>query len=93
MHAKTIGIWSCNSMYKNCSSLTKAPALTTENIAEGCYYGMFAGCTSLEEAPTLPIKVLAPSCYWEMFKDCSSLRFVPILPAETLCLCFQVVQI
>ena len=36
-------------MFNGCDSLTKAPELPAETLAEYCYSDMFSGCESLEE--------------------------------------------
>ena len=71
-------------LFYECTSLTSAPALPAETLAEGCYYGMFYGCTSLTSAPALPAETLAEGCYSDMFYGCTSLTSAPALPAETL---------
>ena len=71
-------------LFYECTSLSSAPALPAETLAEGCYWGMFYGCTSLSSAPALPAKTLAVGCYTGMFEGCTSLTCAPALPAETL---------
>lgn len=71
-------------MFFNCTSLTKAPALPATVLVENCYRGMFSGCSSLIEAPALPATVLAEYCYGDMFSGCSSLTKAPALPATVL---------
>ena len=71
-------------MFKDCTSLTKAPALPATTLANDCYYDMFGGCTSLTKAPALPATTLAVSCYNGIFYNCSSLTEAPVLPATTL---------
>ena len=71
-------------LFKDCTSLTKAPVLPATTLASSCYYGMFSGCTSLTEAPVLPATTLASSCYYGMFLGCTSLTEAPVLPATTL---------
>lgn len=73
-----------NNMFRNCSSLTTAPALPATTLTNYCYIGMFQGCTSLTIAPELPATTLANSCYEVMFQNCSSLALAPELPATTL---------
>lgn len=72
------------SMFRGCSSLTKAPSLPATTLAQQCYWLMFVGCTSLIEAPELPATTLANSCYATMFDGCTSLVKAPELPATTL---------
>jgi hypothetical protein len=71
-------------MFKNCPSLTQAPALPATTLAEYCYNYMFYGCTSLTQAPELPATTLADSCYKSMFHGCTSLTQAPALPATSL---------
>ena len=71
-------------LFYECTSLTSAPALPAETLAEGCYLGMFSGCTSLTSAPLLPAETLAERCYREMFYGCTSLTSAPALDAKTL---------
>jgi hypothetical protein len=35
-------------MFKDCTSLTQAPKLSAETLAESCYAYMFSGCSSLK---------------------------------------------
>ena len=71
-------------MFKDCTSLVKAPELPATTLARSCYSQMFNGCTSLVEAPELQATTLAEYCYHQMFKDCTSLTTAPQLPATTL---------
>ena len=73
-----------NHLFKDCTSLTKAPVLPATTLERACYYWMFSGCTSLSEAPELPATTLAYQCYSNMFRDCTSLTKAPELPATTL---------
>ena len=78
------------SMFRDCTSLTQAPALPATTLATYCYHSMFLGCTSLTQAPDLPATTLASSCYRYMFRDCTSLTQTPALPATTLATnCYQ----
>ena len=71
-------------LFKDCTSLTKAPALPATTLATECYCVMFKGCTSLTKAPALPATTLANNCYQHMFYGCTSLTEAPALPATTL---------
>ena len=71
-------------LFRECTSLTAAPALPVTTLAEYCYNSMFSGCTSLTTAPELPATTLANCCYAGMFDGCSSLVQAPALPATTL---------
>ena len=71
-------------LFKDCTSLTKAPELPATTLANDCYSYMFSNCSSLIEAPALPATALASRCYLSMFSTCSSLTKAPALPATTL---------
>lgn len=64
----------CSSMFRNCTSLIKAPKLPNTNLSPDCYESMFYGCTSLEEAPVLPALEINDSCYDNMFNGCTKLK-------------------
>lgn len=66
-------------MFRECYSLTAAPALPAMDLAEGCYANMFQECTALNTAPVLPAAYMAPECYSEMFTDCEELNYVKCL--------------
>ena len=71
-------------LFKDCTSLTKAPRLPATTLALSCYRSMFDGCTSLTKAPALPATSLAETCYWRMFLGCTSLAEAPVLSATRL---------
>ena len=71
-------------MFAGCTSLTQAPVLPANTLADSCYLGMFADCTSLTQAPRLPATTLAEGCYYQMFANCTSLTQAPELPASEL---------
>ena len=68
-----------NHMFKNCTSLTTAPALPATTLATYCYSNMFDGCTSLTTAPELPSTTLVTYCYNYMFYGCTSLNYIKCL--------------
>ena len=72
-----------NSMFRDCTNLTTAPALPATTLSDHCYHYMFYGCTSLTTAPALPATTLAKYCYAAMFDGCA-LTTAPALPATTL---------
>ena len=72
------------SLFKGCTSLTKAPVLPATRLAYYCYEYMFSGCQSLTKAPVLPATRLYDHCYSSMFSGCQSLTEAPALPATTL---------
>ena len=80
----TVPSYAFFNLFRDCTGLTKAPALLATALAEGCYSGMFSGCTSLKKAPVLPATVLALTCYCDMFTGCTSLKKAPALPATEL---------
>ena len=61
------------SMFEDCTSLTKMPELPATTLANYCYHRMFAGCSSLTELPELPATTLSDYCYQHMFYNCTSL--------------------
>ena len=71
--AETLTSSCYDQMFRNCNSLTAAPALPAESLANYCYFGMFAGCSSLTTAPKLPATTLTTQCYYGMFQNCTSL--------------------
>lgn len=71
-------------LFRECTSLTKAPILPATTLANNCYGYMFYNCTSLTEAPELPATTLRDYCYCDMFERCTSLTKAPELPATTL---------
>ena len=73
-----------NYMFRNCTSLTVAPALPATELADWCYSGMFWGCTSLTVAPALPATTLYQYCYAHMFRDCTGITSASELPNATL---------
>lgn len=71
------------SLFYGCTSLTKAPVLSTTRLALGCYAYMFFRCTSLTKAPELPATTLINHCYMSMFSGCQSLKEVRIAATKT----------
>lgn len=80
----TVVNYAFSQLFKECTSLTKAPVLPATTLANGCYSNIFSGCTSLTKAPALPATTLAEDCYTRMFEGCASLTNAPELPATTL---------
>ena len=76
--------WAFFRLFKECTSLVKAPILPATTLAPSCYASMFYGCNSLKEAPSLPATVLTSGCYSNMFYGCTSLVNAPGLPATHL---------
>ena len=79
-------------MFRNCTSLTRAPVFRVEGTAYRCCYNMFRQCSNLIniEGIELPAQGLTEDCYRELFRDCSRLTAVPIFPAATLVTgCYQ----
>ena len=71
-------------MFRECTSLTQAPALPATTLKGYCYRGMFRDCTGLTQAPALPATTLNICCYQSMFEGCTGLTQAPALPATTL---------
>lgn len=71
------------SLFKGCTSLTKAPVLPATTLVEGCYDAMFVGCRFLKKAPELPATILVTMCYDQMFFGCSKLKEVRISATTT----------
>jgi hypothetical protein len=71
-------------MFYCCTSLTQAPELPANKLADYCYEKMFVACSNLEKAPELQATTLSPYCYNSMFVSCTSLEKAPELPATTL---------
>ena len=73
-------------MFTNCTSLTTAPELPAESLADNCYNEMFSGCTKLTNLPELPdyFQFLATGCFKGMFQYCTSLETAPELTAYQL---------
>lgn len=79
----TIGAYCFAWMFRNNTSLIKAPSLPATTLASNCYYNMFVNCTGLTKAPELPATTLASNCYHGMF-GVTGLTKAPSLPATTL---------
>ena len=80
----TVVSYAFRHLFRDCTSLTKAPVLPATTLADDCYEYMFRNCTSLTKAPALPAIPLYGSCYQYMFNGCTSLAEAPELPATTL---------
>ena len=88
----TVMTYSFYRLFKDCTSLAKAPVLPATTLAQSCYSNMFRGCTSLTKAPALPAtefikpdaSIEASNCYESMFWGCTSLTEAPELPATIL---------
>lgn len=77
-------------MFRECTSLTQAPALPATTLNGYCYRGMFRDCTGLTQAPALPATTLNISCYQSMFEGCTGLTQAPELPATMLAIdCYR----
>ena len=79
-------------MFRNCTSLTRAPKFRVEGTAYRCCYNMLRQCSNLEDVSgiELPAMTLSEDCYREMVRQCSKLKTMPILPAKTLAKsCYQ----
>ena len=68
-------------MFQGCTSLTTAPELPANTLADFCYYGMFKDCSSLTLAPALTAaNVMKSYCYACMFKKCTNITAPAALP-------------
>lgn len=74
-------------MFRNCTSLTRAPRFRVEVTAYRCCYNMFRQCSGLVDVSgiELPAMTLSVDCYRELFRACTNLKAAaPILPAPVL---------
>ena len=79
-------------MFRNCTSLTRAPQFRVEGTAYRCCYNMFRQCSNLVDVGSieLPAQTLSEDCYRELFRQCSKLTSAPVLPATKLVTtCYQ----
>lgn len=79
-------------MFRNCTSLTRAPQFRVETTAYRCCYNMFRDCKNLEDVSgiELPAMILSQDCYRELFRSCEKITTSPDLPALDLELgCYQ----
>ena len=79
------------SLFRDCTSLTKAPNLPATTLAVRCYEGMFRGCTYLTESPVLPAERLQrrweskPTyCYRSLFDGCTRLKKITCLATNDI---------
>ena len=61
-----------DSMFKNCTSLTTAPALPATTLARGCYVNMFDSCRRLNKVTTYAADISASNCLNNWLYDVSS---------------------
>lgn len=74
-------------MFRNCTSLTRAPKFRVEGTAYRCCYNMFRECTNLTDISgiELPALTLSQDCYRELLRKCTKLKgAAPKLPAPKL---------
>ena len=71
--AETLTTGCYQTMFQDCTNLTKAPKLPATTLESYCYYSMFYGCKLLTAAPELPATWLDVMCYAQMFSGCTSL--------------------
>ena len=69
-------------LFRNCSSLTTAPALPATTLNSSCYSTMFQSCKSMTDAPELPATTLSANCYYNMFYNCNHLSSVNVAFTE-----------
>ena len=65
-------------LFKDCTSLTKAPELPATKLTTFCYNGMFYNCSSLVKAPELPATYIYDYSYGAMFYNCTRLRGIHV---------------
>ena len=82
--ATTLGSYCYESMFYDCTSLTRVPTLPATEIPSYAYEYMFTGCTSLQKAPGLPATTISSYGYYYMFSGCTSLISAPTLPASSV---------
>ena len=77
---KEVSLRTFDSMFRNCTSLTKTAEIRDLNIGEEqCFKHMYRDCVSLTEAHDMKFNVLnIQSCYG-MFRNCTSLTRAPRL--------------
>lgn len=78
-------------LFRDCTSLTKAPNLPATTLSESCYEDMFRGCTYLTESPVLPAAYLQkyweskPTyCYRSLFEGCTRLKKITCLATNCI---------
>ena len=73
-------------MFRNCTSLTRAPQFRVVSTDVRCCYNMFRYCSVLADVSNvvLPAKTLSVDCYRELFRQCFKLKTIPVLPAPIL---------
>ena len=81
--ATTVAEESCEYMFQDCTSLTKAPELPATTLANSCYDSMFYGCKELTASPSLPATELKDKCYASMFLNCIKLETAGKILAES----------
>ena len=81
---KNYGYGEFSELFKDCSSLIKAPLLPVSSLTPFCYANMFRNCTNLRKTPKLSASVLGRYCYYQMFLGCTSLSNANITLASTL---------
>lgn len=73
-YSPTCGDWCYTNLFYGCTSLTKAPELTSLSLGARSYISMFKGCSKLIESPKLPAKTIGVRCYEGMFHGCTNLE-------------------
>lgn len=77
------------SLFRDCTSLTKAPILPATTLSASCYESTFRGCEYLTESPVLPAAYLQkyweskPTyCYRSLFDGCLRLKKITCLATD-----------
>ena len=72
----------CN-LFKNCTSLKKAPLLPATTLSKGCYQSLFEGA-GVVHPPELPSTVTGiDQSFQSMFSSCAELTRTPVMPEGT----------
>lgn len=75
---------SYSNMFKDCTSLKKAPKIAATTYTSYSCWSMFYNCTALTDVPDLLLTTVGTNCCDSMFYGCSHLQKAPYLPATTL---------
>lgn len=82
----TMAAYCFNQLFRNCTTLVRAPYLGSTALSDHCYSVMYYGCTALTQVPDFPAWTSVSGSYncREMFHGCSALQNAPALPAVKL---------
>lgn len=77
--ATTMGIRSCQSMFRGCKKLTKPPVIAATTLNQYCLQECFRDCSSLVSAPDLLATYYQASAYDGLFRNCYVLKYIKCL--------------